>query len=41
MEVSGMAVVGGVIASLVAVNIFALAYWLMYIAAGYLEAWDL
>ena len=41
MEISGMAVVGGVIASLVAVNIFALAYWLMYIAAGYLEAWDL
>ena len=41
MEVNGMAVVGGVIAGLVAVNIFALAYWLMYLAAGLLEVWDL
>ena len=31
----------GFIAGVVAVNVFALAYWLMYIAAGYLEAWDL
>ena len=33
--------ISGVIGGLVAVNIFVLAYWLMYLAAGHLEAWDL